>query len=86
MQITYDTIKNATNIASRGLSFDDVAGMDWSRALIVEDVRRDYGERRFQAIGYIGDRLHVVVFTPRDTAVHVISFRKANQREVSRHG
>jgi uncharacterized DUF497 family protein len=30
----------------------------------------------------IGDRLHAAVFTPRAGKVHVISFRKANQREV----
>ncbi|WP_218567114.1 MULTISPECIES: BrnT family toxin [unclassified Pseudomonas] len=36
-------------------------------------------------MGYIGDRLHVVVFTPRGDAVHVISFRKANKREVKNH-
>ncbi|WP_413469058.1 BrnT family toxin [Pseudomonas lactis] len=37
------------------------------------------------AMGYIGDRLHVVVFTPRGDAVHVISFRKANKREVKNY-
>lgn len=52
------------------------------RPLIVEDDRFDYGESRYRAMGYIGDRLHVVVFTPRGDAVHVISFRKANKREV----
>ena len=30
----------------------------------------------------IGDRLHVVVFTPVNGGVRVISFRKANKREV----
>ncbi|WP_217176244.1 BrnT family toxin [Frateuria aurantia] len=33
-------------------------------------------------IGLIDGRLHMVVFTPRAGAVHVISFRKANAREV----
>ena len=32
--------------------------------------------------GLIGDRLHVVVFTPVNGGVRVISFRKANKREV----
>ncbi|MNE51790.1 hypothetical protein D3C80_1464360 [compost metagenome] len=52
---------------------------------MVEDLRRDYGERRFQVLGYIGERLHALVFTPRDGAVHVISLRKANSREVKRY-
>lgn len=34
---------------------------------------------------WIGDRLHVLVFTPRGGAVHVISLRKANSREVKRY-
>jgi uncharacterized protein len=33
----------------------------------------------------IGEDLHVLVFTPRDGAVHVISLRRANKRERMRH-
>lgn len=85
MEITYDPDKCRRNVEERGLSFDIVGGLDWSSALVVEDLRRDYGERRFQVLGYIGDRLHVLVFTPRAAAVHVISLRKANSREVKRY-
>jgi hypothetical protein len=31
-------------------------------------------------------RLHAVVVTPRGEDLHVISFRKANEREVKRYG
>ncbi len=48
-------------------------------------IRRDYGEQRFQAIGYIDVRLHVLVFPPRGRTLHVISLRKANSREVKRY-
>ncbi len=54
--------------------------------MIIEDVRKDYGEHRFRVLGSIEDRLYAVVFTPRGDAVHVISFRKANSREVKRYG
>jgi uncharacterized DUF497 family protein len=53
---------------------------------MIEDVRKDYGERRFRVLGYIDDRLYAVVFTPRDNTVRVISFRKANIQEVKRYG
>lgn len=86
MIITYDTAKNSRNIEERGLSFDMVADIDWSCAVIIEDIRKDYGERRFRVFGYVGDRLHIAVITPRNGAVHVISFRKANNREVKEHG
>jgi uncharacterized protein len=83
--ITYDPIKNARNIALRGISFDRASEFDWSGALVVEDDRKDYGEARFQALGYIEERLHMLVFTPRAGGLHVISLRKANQREVTRY-
>lgn len=85
MAITYDPEKNEKNIALRGISFDRADDFDWSSALIVEDLRKDYGERRFQALGFIEERLHVLVFTPRAGNVHVISLRKANEREVKRY-
>lgn len=86
MKITYDPLKNAANIRDRDLTFDLVAELDWSTALVIEDKRRDYGERRFRVFGHIGERLHVMVFTPRGDAVHVISLRKANGREIKLHG
>ncbi|MDQ0650052.1 BrnT family toxin [Pseudomonas cedrina] len=85
MQITYDPAKDARNVEERGLPFAHVRDFEWSTALILEDDRFDYGECRYRAMGYIGDRLHVVVFTPRGDAVHVISFRKANKREVKNY-
>jgi uncharacterized DUF497 family protein len=83
--ITYDPGKNEKNIAERGISFDRAAEFDWSGALIVEDTRKDYGEPRFQGIGFIEEWLHMLVFTPRAGDTHVMSLRKANKREVKRY-
>jgi uncharacterized DUF497 family protein len=85
MRFTYDPAKNERNLAERGLSFDLAWEFDWSSALIAEDTRQPYSERRYQALGWIGEHLHMLVFTPRDGAVHVISLRRANQRERSRY-
>lgn len=85
MSISYDPGKNEKNVAERGISFERAADFEWSTALIVEDIRKDYGESRFQALGFIDKRLHVLTFTPRAGQVHVISLRKANKREVKRH-
>ncbi len=85
-EITFDPAKNEANIRQRGLPFSLVKDdFDWSTAQITEDRRRDYGERRFRAIGFIGIRLHAVVFASRVTGMHVISLRKANQREGKRY-
>ena len=86
MIITFDPNKNADNIRDRRLSFNEVSKLEWPSAVILEDMRKDYGERRFRVFGYIDERLYAVVFTPREGAVHVISFRKANNREVKRYG
>ena len=34
------------------------------------------------AVGFMGERLHVLCFTPVAGGIRVISFRKANAREV----
>jgi uncharacterized protein (DUF4415 family) len=58
---------------------------DWETAIYSEDIRTLYPERRFVAVGYLGFRLHVLCFTPIEGGIRVISFRKANIREVKRY-
>ncbi len=82
MKIEFDPAKNQRNIRERELSFEMASEFEWESAVMVEDTRRDYGERRFRAFGFIGNRLHALVFTPRDGGIRVISLRKANQREI----
>jgi uncharacterized DUF497 family protein len=82
VDISFDAAKNARNVVTRGISFEQAVAFEWDSALIVADTRKDYGERRFQAFGLIAERLHVLVFTPRSEKTHVISLRKANKREV----
>ena len=81
MLVTFDPAKNARNVAERGIPFRLSRRLEWSTALIGEDTRKNYGEKRFQAPGFIGERLHMLVFTPRPPALHVISLRWANDRE-----
>lgn len=85
IEIEYNPEKNRQNIKERGISFDTANSFEWDSALVVEDTRKDYGEPRYSAIGFIDDRLHVIVFTPRNDAIRVISLRKANNREVTRY-
>jgi uncharacterized DUF497 family protein len=85
MLLSYDPAKSARNEEERGLAFDLAEEFDWSSALIVEDRRRDYEERRYQALGTIGEHLHMLVFTPRGGSMHVISLRRANHRERMRY-
>lgn len=86
MRITFDPAKNARNIAEHDLPFQRVADLEWETALAWEDTRRDYGERRMRMLAGLGSRLHAVVVTYRDDAVHGISFWKANGKEVEWYG
>ena len=85
MDITYDPEKNARNIAERNLPFDAVAEFDFSTARIAVDQRRDYGETRYIAIGYLRKRLHVLVFNETEMGLRVISLRRANRREITHY-
>lgn len=87
MKIGYDPAKNARNVTERGLSFEDVGLLDWSTAIVREDRRRDYGERRYQALADGGDgKPYVVVFTVREDTIWVISFRRAHETERRHYG
>ena len=82
MLIDFDPEKNATNLRERGLSFDQVADFDFDTALVTEDMRKTYPEVRYVAVGRLTGRLHVLCFTPITGGIRVISFRKANAREM----
>ena len=60
-----------------------MANFNFDTALVAQDIRKDYPEQRFVALGFLDDRLHVLCFTPIDGGLRVISFRKANQREIA---
>lgn len=82
MDITYDPAKNERNVRERALSFDRAAEFDFHTAVYRIDDRQDYGETRFRAMGYLEGRLHALVFVEHPTGIRVISFRKANSREI----
>jgi uncharacterized DUF497 family protein len=85
MLITFDPAKSERNARERGLPFGRAADFDWSCALLLEDTRHDYGERRIVATGPLDDRIHVLCFVPIPGGIRVISLRKANLREVRNH-
>jgi uncharacterized DUF497 family protein len=85
MEITYDPAKNEANIRNRGLSFELVIDFDFQTAIIWIDARKTYPEVRISALGLLVGRVHALVFTETTNGIRVISFRKANKREVKRY-
>ncbi|HEY0586349.1 MAG TPA: BrnT family toxin [Pseudoduganella sp.] len=81
MDITYDPSKDRSNQQKHGVSLAEASDMDWDTALERLDARDDYGEDRYQALGFIGDRLYCAVYVDREDGRRMISLRKANNRE-----
>ena len=85
MDITYDPAKNERNVRERELSFEQARDFEFSTAMRSTDTRRDYGETRQVALGYLNRRLRVLCFVETETGIRVISFRRANAREARRY-
>lgn len=79
--ITFDPAKRDATFKERGLAFEDAEIVFQGPIISSEDTRADYGERRFQTVGYLAGRMVMVVWTPRGDDTHVISMRKCNDRE-----
>ena len=85
MKIDFDPTKSKRNARERALAFERVAEFNWEEVYF-DNIRNPYPERRFLAIGYLDDRLHVPCFSPINAGVRIISFRKASNREAQDHG
>jgi uncharacterized DUF497 family protein len=82
MLLEFDDAKNAKNVVERDLSFEQANEFDFSTAIVATDDRKAYPEVRYVALGLIDARVHVLCFTPIKGGIRVISFRKANSREI----
>lgn len=82
MEFEWDRTKAGTNLAKHGISFDAVHSFAFATALVVEDDRKDYGEVRMIALGFIGARLHHLAYTERGDIIRVIPLRKASRKEI----
>jgi uncharacterized protein len=86
--IEFDPLKDTANIQKRALPFRLAELLFEGRFVDEEDRRRDYGEPRFIATGPIAelnDRIFVVAYTWRGPTRRIISFRKANEREIRKY-
>ncbi len=86
MAITFDPAKREKTLNERGLDFADARYVFENLLTENPDTRFDYGEERRITVGLVNDRMVVVVWTQRGADRHVISMRKANEREQQRYG
>lgn len=81
MEISFDPAKRERTLKERGLDFLDAALVFAGPTYRWIDSRRDYGEVRQVAVGLLRERMVVLVWTQRGETRHIISMRKANDRE-----
>lgn len=77
----WDAEKSEANYRARGFDFAYAAGIFDGPTLEMDDGRRDYKERRIQAIGRVEADVLFVVYTWRGDARRITSARLANRRE-----
>lgn len=81
MGFEWDERKRRTTLAERGIDLLDVQRMFRGRVEEREDIRHDYGERRFIAVGELDGDIISVVYTWRGNRRRLISARRATRRE-----
>lgn len=80
--ITWDEPKRLANIASHGIDFAEAERFGWEDAVIVETHQGSSDRVRFKAIGLLGERVIVVIFSNLGAeAISIISMRPANPKE-----
>ena len=81
MDVEFDPAKDRENRRNHGISLARAEDFDMNTAAIELDLREDYSEERFNALGFLDARLYSLTFTMRGSVVRAISLRRANQRE-----
>jgi uncharacterized DUF497 family protein len=76
----WDEAKREANLTSHGIDFATVELFDWDNALTVDQLH--LVEIRYLSYAPVQSRLYALVWTRREGKIRVISFRKANKREV----
>jgi len=85
MRYEWDEAKRLSNLKKHGVDFADIEEFDWAGAISWIDCRENYGEERHLALGIFRDRIHSVAFTERRGVTRIISFRRAEKREVRQY-
>ena len=81
--VEFDPAKEAINRSKHGVSLARWIDLDIKVAFV--DDRRDYGEIRYRAYGFIEGVAYCLAFTTRNGQMRPISLRRAHSREMRRH-
>ncbi len=84
MRFDWHDAKRQKTLEERQVDFAQVSAcFDDPSRMIKKDLRKDYGENRYNILGKMQGRLYHVTFTLRGQVIWIISARKANDRELA---
>ena len=81
--------KDASNLVKHGIRL--ARASEFSPVTILEDARKNYGETRYRAFGFIGTTAHALAFTVVEDRksgrkkVRAISLRPATEQEIKNY-
>ena len=81
MDFEWDEAKRLSNILKHGIDFADAIRIFGSEFIESEDLRYDYGEHRFRAVGRLGEHIIQIAYTWRDERRRIISVRMAGRND-----
>ena len=73
--------KNRLNYEKHGILFEDACRIFTGYVFRTPDIRFDYGEQRFIALGDLDGLIITVIFTERNANIRLISARTASREE-----
>jgi len=79
----WDEAKRQSNLDNHGVDFADAVSLNWNMATF--ETQFVSGEKRILSYAPMDRRLYAIVYTRRGAALRIISFRKANKREVLKY-
>ena len=84
--LEWNETKRQQTLTHCGLDFANAGTVFSGPHHNIVDDRQDYGEPRIITVGYLDERMVVMVWTLRGETRRIISMRKANEREQKLYG
>ena len=81
MDSEWDEAKRRANILKHGLDFVAAVKVFDGRFIETVDERRDYGERRYRAVGEVDGQIIQIAYTWRNERRRLISARRAGRND-----
>jgi uncharacterized DUF497 family protein len=81
VKVTFDPAKDAENIRKHGISLARAEDFDFDTARYDIDDSQDYGEQRWNLVGWLDANLYALTVVFHEASTRAISLRKAEKQE-----